>query len=1172
MKTTVQFKHLLAFELSLYSKRVWIYLVLLAFLGIGFVGGSSFSAFTTENTFRNSPFAITYILGYLSLFCIFNASILAAQVLFREQEHHFSMVLYATPLKKINFFLSRFLIVFGLTAFSMFLLVAGFAIGQQMSRFDASELGPFHLWYYFQPFLLLTVPNAFFCSAVVCSVGLLTKNKLLVYISGLFIFIGYQVTLIFSGSPLIAGAMPPTEESMLMAARFDPFGLSAFLHQTLQWSAIQRNTVLTSLIGTMLFNRVFYMVLSLIVLIVSHRLFRFSVDSKSTKLKEKKQKHASVSPYRAVIPQPFSIGHELKSFISLIKIDLTFVLKSIPFLLILIGIVFFVSMEMYGEIEQGIRIPENYVSTGLMVNTILETFPILCSLVILFYSNELLWRNRSSNFHLIESTTPVSLSVQFFARWFSMAGIVILLLVGVAITGIIFQIVYQYPHIKWLTYISTGYLVGMPLILSSGIIIAIQKFINNRYLGLVAATIFVLLTTTSIGSAFHLKHPLLRIGAAFGGEYSAMNGFGAYIHAFSWKMLFGVCMVLIIMICSLQFQRRARKAFNWKVVGSLAVLMTGAIASGFYVSNRVEIPEEEADLQWQANYEKKYRSFENLPKPVITAVKTNIDLFPENNSYVATATYTLKNKTAQSITRLLFYLNTEMTLKSLKVEGQKPGNTDEEFGHYWVNLAKPLQPNDSIKASFEFSYKWNNFTKISSFNAIVENGAFMRISNYFPQLGYQSGNEIDNEVERKNRKLGKATPHKSLEADRTPEAEWMSIDMQVSTSANQTAIGVGELVRQWKANNRNHFHYRTDVPVRFRFGVSSASYLVRKDRHRGIGIEVYYDPAHPENVEGLIANAKNTLDYCETNFGKYPFKTIRFAEISAFSKGFAATAYPATIFMTENMVFHANIKGDKQQDVINELAGHELAHIWWGACQFVPDEREGGRFLSETLAMYTELMLVKKMYGQKRVLENVRMHKNIYLSDRGFDDEQPLYKTNYSNLHQFYSKGMVAMYQLSELIGEAKVNTALRNIYQKYACNSGNILPVTTDFLNALYAISDPSVHPAIDDLFKRIVIYQPLAKSINTQKLGNQYETGFELVANKYQEDGKGNQTAVDFTGIIEIGFYFKDGKEEILSFPVTHNKASIKIKHAEKPVRMVLDPNEKLIKADEGTSYQVK
>ncbi|HEY1056009.1 MAG TPA: M1 family aminopeptidase, partial [Emticicia sp.] len=690
----------------------------------------------------------------------------------------------------------------------------------------------------------------------------------------------------------------------------------------------------------------------------------------------------------------------------------------------------------------------------------------------------------------------------------------------------------------------------------------------NRYLGLVAATIFVLLTTTSIGKALHITHPLLRIGNAFSGEYSAMNGFGAYLTPFSWRMLYGICAT--IMILAVQIQQGRRKSWKLGTILSVLVLLAISLSSGVYIHKQLAITDSESTLQWQTDYEKKYRQFQDMPKPAIKAVQTTIDLFPEKNAYEVSATYILQNTTSKPIDKILFYLNPEISLKSLKAGGQIISIADSVYGHYWVNLAKPLLPQDSIKADFACSYRWNPFNRVNTTNAIVENGAFMRISNYFPQLGYQAGNEIDNEVERQARKLGKATPAKSLEAPREEEAEWLTLDMQLSTSANQTAIGMGELVKQWTANNRNYYHYKTDVPVRFRFGVSSAQYMIKKDSHRGIGIEVYYHPAHPENVEALITNAKNTLDYCETNFGQYPFKTIRFAEISAFTKGFAATAYPATVFMTENIVFHANTKGDKQQDVINELAGHELSHEWWGTNQFVPAEREGSGFMSETLAMYTELMLVKKMYGQKRVLENVRMHKNIYLSDRGFGDEQALYKAKQGNAHLYYSKGMVAMYQLSEMIGEEKVNMALRSLYQKYV--HGKTLPVTTDFLDEIYALTDLSLHPAIDDLFKKIIIYQPLAQSIRTQQLGNKHETSFELLVNKYQEDGKGKQTPVDFTGMIEIGFSFKDGKEEIRSFPVIHGKATIKVSYAEKPVKMVLDPHEQLIKGDEGRVYQLK
>jgi aminopeptidase N len=116
-----------------------------------------------------------------------------------------------------------------------------------------------------------------------------------------------------------------------------------------------------------------------------------------------------------------------------------------------------------------------------------------------------------------------------------------------------------------------------------------------------------------------------------------------------------------------------------------------------------------------------------------------------------------------------------------------------------------------------------------------------------------------------------------------------------STPANQTAVGVGELVKRWTHHGRNCFAYKTSSPIPFRFALSSAQYAIKKEQYKGKLFEIYYHPSHDENVDHLLKNTRLTMDYCEKNYGPYPFRTIRFAEISSFTKGFAATAYPATV-------------------------------------------------------------------------------------------------------------------------------------------------------------------------------------------------------------------------------------------------------------------------------------
>ncbi|BBQ08145.1 M1 family aminopeptidase [Elizabethkingia anophelis] len=212
-------------------------------------------------------------------------------------------------------------------------------------------------------------------------------------------------------------------------------------------------------------------------------------------------------------------------------------------------------------------------------------------------------------------------------------------------------------------------------------------------------------------------------------------------------------------------------------------------------------------------------------------------------------------------------------------------------------------------------------------------------------------------------------------------------------------------------------------------------------------------------------NAKLTLDYCIRNFGQYPFKSITFAEISSFTKGFAATAYPSAVFMPEDMVFHANIHADKKQDVINELAGHELSHLWWGNSLINPDEREGAVMLTETLAMYTEMMLYKKMHGEAKMKERLKMHQQIYDDEKGLSENQPLYKVTVEDAHISYSKGAVVMVNLSELIGENKVNMALKKFLEN---NRYPKKPRSIDLLNEFYKVS-PDKRKEIDKLFKEI-------------------------------------------------------------------------------------------------------
>lgn len=346
------------------------------------------------------------------------------------------------------------------------------------------------------------------------------------------------------------------------------------------------------------------------------------------------------------------------------------------------------------------------------------------------------------------------------------------------------------------------------------------------------------------------------------------------------------------------------------------------------------------------------------------------------------------------------------------------------------------------------------------------NGAFIRISNYFPSIGYNLHNDKEDKRERKIREmpLQDALPKVDSPLANPYNYEFISFDAMISTSADQTAISIGELLRNYSKNDRNYFHYKAyNVP--FRFAVSSGKYALQKSKYNNIAIEIFYDPKHNQNISHLINSVKKTLQYCEASFGQYPYKTVRFAEISSFTHGFAATAYPATIYINKKQ-FHLNLSQGEDHDIINELVGHELSHQWWGNAQLKPDYREGSGVLTETLAQYTQLMLYKNTYGKAKMLEMVKLYKDMYESERAFSGEEALYNSNPNNTNVIYNKGLVKMYDLYLLIGEVKINLALKNLLSKHKFP---LQPATTiDLINELKMVTHKENYKKLDDIFKK--------------------------------------------------------------------------------------------------------
>ena len=1053
-------KAVFLFDLQSYFKRWGFGLVLLMILVLAYFAGQTARFSVSEDVFHDSPYQISFITALVSLVTIFFSTVFASQLVLKEFDNRFELLFFSTPITRTDYVFGRYLALLSISFLTSALFTVSFLCGQ-LSAVTAFNSGAFSIIHYIFPLVLFTLVNTFFTTSFLSLVGWVSKSRMMIYVSGLLLYILYMVTLLFSSSPFMAQSLPQSEQAKWISAITDPFGLSAFFYQTSLWPVAQRNSDLVSLDGIFIANRIMVVGISCLFLFTCTR--KFSSDTKKTSAKPQRSREITetASNQQYQFTPTFNNGRaQLAALSSFVKINLIYALKSIPFVLTILILLFAVGMEMYAEIEKGIRIPQKYATSGLMATTIIQNFHFIAVIITVYYSHDLFWRSRNANFNLIENSTA-NTKYGFLAQWISVSALLCIFSLALVAEGIAFQLMYGYNAIESGVYINVIIFNTLPLILLCGFVLSLQRLIRQKYVALGLTALFALVMATSLGKKA-LPVPLLRFLNTISIDYSDMNGFGTYRLLFIERLFFGL---LLLFTVFLLLHTGHKKIKSLKFLLSLTLLILMAVYTGLRVTDGYMPKSEEIELNSRADYEKQFRKYQNLPQPTVTDVKTTIELFPEENRYRVNGIYSIRNKTSSPIDTLIVNFTEGFSIENCVLE---TGSEKTAIGptNKLITLKRKMLPGQNAVLKFEMTYRWKAINGHQPLNAIVENGSFMRISRYYPFFGYDAGNEIQEDYFREQFGLGKKTAGKPFDAPKLPNDDFINLEMTVSTSSDQLAIGVGELKKRWSAGNRNHFLYKTDAPVPFRFAVSSAKYALKKETYKGRSFEIYYHPKHWENVDHLLKNAKITMDYCETSFGPYPFKTIRFAEISGFTKGFAATAYPSSIFMTEDMIFHSNIKADQQQDVINELAGHELSHLWWGNSQIDPDDRDGAAMLTETLAMYTEMMLIRKMYGNEKLQQRLAMHGGIYNSEKGFSEDEPLFKVKQGSPHISYSKGAVVMCRLADLIGEDKVNLALRNFLEKN--KYPNAKPISSDLMLEFYKVSNTIHHAKIDKWFKK--------------------------------------------------------------------------------------------------------
>ncbi len=1188
------------FELKFRIKSLstWVYFAtwfLVSFLAIA---AEDFISTGNGKQLLNGPYSTTILYTFFSLFgTIIIAAIFGTSAL-RDFQRDTLQLIFTKPINKFAYLGGRWAGSFVTCVFAFSGMVFGEIAGTLAPWADHTRIVSGHTWWYWQPFLCIVVIQIFFMGSLFFMIAALSRKIFIVYLQGVAVFMIY----------LVASAVFSATRSLehFWSGIFDPVGLQLADVLTRYWTVAEKNSLLFSWSphvaqGVFLYNRILWSMVGILSLAMAYRFFPMSVESLTAGVQgrraasTKRQEEEAAQPRRSLVavrlPRVnlhFGGRAGFDQFVSLTRVRVANIAHELPFLAITVLLTVFSLIN--GYFAGKLRDANVYPVTFLMVQAVEGDATLFLFIIGSLYAGELIWRERDTRFSGIHDALPVSETTDWLSKFFTLTLIEGVLLTVILLCGMVMQTVAGYYHYDLLQYFKELYLITFPQVIGFTLLaLFLQTVVSNKFIGhAILIGIFVL---DPVLFRFGIENTLLLPGQTTPYTYSQMNGYGHFVPALAWSIVYWLAIFAVLGVISIAFARRGAED-GWRtrvqqararlprLATALICFSLIAIGSGswFYwnahVRNEFLTTKQQRGLM--ADYERNFKRYYRFPQPKVTAVDANIDLDPAHRAFSGTGHYVLQNKTAQPIEQI--HLTDQMQSLS-QVQFDRPfhrvsSSPRDLYSIY--QLETPLAPGEKLNLTFHVGYQPHGFRDGNERPELAYNGMFFD-SSYFPYVGYDSDMELDDPRRRREEKLGpvsdlppRGDPWGSVNNLFSPQSDWITYHTVVSTPDDQIALAPGYLRRDWHQNGRHYYAYDMgSVKVADFFAYVSGRYEVKSENYKGVMIEVYHAPEHDFVTDRIIEAAKSGLDYYQTNYSPFQFKQFRVLEFPRYRQ--FAQSFPNTSPFTETFFIERVLDPKKDIDFTYFVTAHELAHQWWGH-QLIGGRVAGSNMMSESLAEYSALRVAQKRYGEAQMHKFLSHELDGYLRGRANERrrEPPLGQVQRES-YVWYQKGSLVLYALSDYIGEDTLNLALRNFLMHYRYANANDAqsgpyPDTRLLEDALRAQTPANLQYFIDDSFEKITLYDNKATEATAQKLPDgSYQVTLTVKGGKAYADGNGVESPAPLHDLIDVGVF--SGKKEdekplaVRREWITGAPQTFEFVVKEKPARAGIDPYNKLI-----------
>jgi hypothetical protein len=1129
--------------------------------------------------------AIARIHIIMSLFFMFVTTAFVANVIVRDNESGFGPMVVTTRVSKFDYLFARFLGAFLATAVAFVAVPVAMWLGSLMPWVDPDTLGP-GLWReYAFAYFAIGLPNVFLTSAIFFAVATMTRSMMYSYL-GVLVFL-----VLYVGLSVTINTRP---ELRAVSAYIEPFGLAAFRNTVRYWTASEMNASTPAFTGPLAANRAIWFLVSLIALVIAYTRFSFAEKGISKrKLRRQARKEARLAAAAPLIVERLPALRPADAawarFWARCRFEMRLVFRSPAFVvLLLIGLFnatlgLILGNDIYGTPARPL--------TFTTIETLQGAFTFIPIIIAIYYSGELVWRDRERKMHEIIDATSLPNWAYMVPKSLAVTAVLVATLVVSIIAAIIIQLARGQTQVELGQYLA-WYVVPTTVDMALVAILAVfvQALSPNKYIGWGVMVIYLVAQIVLVTMGF--EHPLYNYGGPGNQQLSDMNGAQVGLALGWWLRLYwGAFAVMLAVLAHLLWRRgtevslRPRlKQLPRRLTGPPGVIMLAALivfaGTGGYLFWNMNVlntylTQDDRD-RLLAEYEKKYLKYENVLQPSLTDITMNVALYPEQRRAEASGQYRFVNDTGAPVSDLHVRLEDSNTaIKAIEVSGAKLAMDDARLKYRIYHFATPLAPGAMGTLDFRTERLQRGLRANGDDTSLIGNGTFLNNQQFAPQIGMNRDSLLSDRAKRRKYglppelRMAKLEDVSAQRRNYIGDADWVRSDITLSTSADQVPIAPGRKVSDSVAGGRRTAHFVSGAPILAFFSVQSAHYAEKSMMADGVKLTVYYDPKHSYNVDRMLTAMRTSLAYYRTHFGPYQFDYARIVEFPGYAT--FAQAFAGTIPYSEKIGFIADTRDQDKIDYVTYVTAHELGHQYW-AHQIISADMQGGTILVETMAQYSALMVMKHMYGEDKIRRFLKYELDSYLRSRGSEriEELPLDRVeNQPYIH--YRKGAVVMYLLQDRLGEDRVDHMLAGLLDKYRFKS-QPYPRSLDLVNGFRSLArTPAEHELVLDLLDRITIYDLKAPTATVRKLADgRWETSITVDAAKFYADGKGKERATPLADDIDIGLF--DQRPELGVFaakdvismtrlPVKSGKQVIRVISVRKPAFAGVDPYNKYI-----------